>query len=249
LDLVTRCTKLQYLDLTGCPMVSSINIVRKHNQLSLTYLDMSECSSLDDTGLNMIMLNCPQITHLYLRKCSGITDAGVRSIALYCPQVRELSLSDCSEVSDYGVCELAKLGPSLRYLSVSKCPRITDTGVRQLVSHCYKIRYLNLRGCVSITDSTVVSLTRSCTRLRSLDLGKCEVTDAGLQQIARHLQQIRKVSVRGCGMVGDQGVVSLARGCPHLVHLNILDCQVSLQACKIVASNCRHCFIETNTQS
>ena len=179
----------------------------------------------------------------------SVSDVGVRSIALYCPQIRELSLSDCSDVSDYGLCELAKLGPSLRYLSVSKCPKISDTGVRQLVSHCYKIRYLNLRGCLSITDSTVVSLSRSCTRLRSLDLGKCDVTDAGLHQIARHLQHIRKVSVRGCGMVGDQGVVALARGCPHLVHLNIMDCEVSLQACKIVATHCRHCYIETNTVS
>jgi len=246
LDLVTRCTKLNYLDLTGCPMVSSINIVRKHTHLSLTYLDMSECSSLDDTGLSMIMLNCPLITHLYLRKCTGVTDAGVRSIALYCPQVRELSLSDCPEVSDYGLCELAKLGPSLRYLSVSKCPQISDAGLRQLVSHCYKMRYLNLRGCVSITDATVMSLSRSCTRLRSLDVGKCDVTDNGLRQLARQLPNIRKLSVRGCQLVGDQGVVAIARGCPGLIHLNIQDCDVSLAACRMIASACRNCFIETS---
>ena len=54
-------------------MVSSINIVRKQTQLSLVHLDMSECSSLDDTGLHMIVLNCQLMTHLYLRKCSNIT--------------------------------------------------------------------------------------------------------------------------------------------------------------------------------
>ena len=54
-------------------MVSSINIVRKQSQLSLVHLDMSECSSLDDTGLHMIVLNCQLMTHLYLRKCSNIT--------------------------------------------------------------------------------------------------------------------------------------------------------------------------------
>ena len=59
--------------IAGCPMVSSINIVRKQTQLSLVHLDMSECSALDDTGLNMIVLNCPQMTQLYLRKCSNIT--------------------------------------------------------------------------------------------------------------------------------------------------------------------------------
>lgn len=54
-------------------MVSSINIVRKQSHLSLVHLDMSECGSLDDTGLNMIVLNCPLMTHLYLRKCSNVT--------------------------------------------------------------------------------------------------------------------------------------------------------------------------------
>ena len=54
-------------------MVSSINIVRKQSHLSLVHLDMSECGSLDDTGLNMIVLTCPLMTHLYLRKCSNIT--------------------------------------------------------------------------------------------------------------------------------------------------------------------------------
>lgn len=54
-------------------MVSSINMARRQSQLALTHLDMSECSALDDTGLNMIVLNCPLLTHLYLRKCPNIT--------------------------------------------------------------------------------------------------------------------------------------------------------------------------------
>ena len=64
-------------------MVSSINIVRKQSHLSLVHLDMSECASLDDTGLNMIVLNCPLMTHLYLRKCSSITGIPARYIKIY----------------------------------------------------------------------------------------------------------------------------------------------------------------------
>ena len=58
--------------LLGCPMVSTLNPGRRV-LLSLSYLDLSECVSLDDTGLQMIGTSCPNLTHLYLRKCINIT--------------------------------------------------------------------------------------------------------------------------------------------------------------------------------
>ena len=58
--------------LLGCPMVSTLNPGRRV-LLSLSYLDLSECVSLDDTGLQMIGTSCPNLTHLYLRKCINIS--------------------------------------------------------------------------------------------------------------------------------------------------------------------------------
>ena len=135
---------------------------------------------------------------------------------------------------------------SCRYLSVSKCDRVSDTGLRHLVSHCYKLRYLNTRGCAPVTDATLLSLSNSCTRLRSLDMGKCDVTDNGLRHLATQLPLLRKLSVRGCQLVGDTGVMAVARGCRDLVTLNIMECEVSLQTVNMVARELRHCHIESS---
>ena len=54
-------------------MVSSLNMGRRGESHPLSYLDMSECSSLDDTGLQLVVLSCPNLTHLYLRKCLNIS--------------------------------------------------------------------------------------------------------------------------------------------------------------------------------
>ena len=135
---------------------------------------------------------------------------------------------------------------SVRYLSVSKCPRISDTGLRHLVSHCYKLRYLNTRGCQAVTDATILSLTNSCTRLKSLDVGKCDVTDNGLRQLAKMLPGLRKLSVRGCPLVGDPGILAVARSCRYMVQLNMMDCEVSLQAVNIASRELRNCYIESS---
>ena len=136
-----------------------------------------------------------------------------------------------------------------RYLSVSKCDRVSDTGLRHLVSHCYKLRYLNTRGCAPVTDATILSLTSSCSRLRSLDLGKCDVTDNGLRHLARQIPHLRKLSVRGCQLVGDTGVLAVARGCRDLVTLNMMECDVSLQPVNIVSRELRNCYIESSYHS
>ena len=54
-------------------MVSSLNMGRRGESHPLSYLDMSECASLDDTGLQMVVISCPNLTHLYLRKCVNIS--------------------------------------------------------------------------------------------------------------------------------------------------------------------------------
>ena len=54
------------------------------------------------------------------------------------------------------------------------------------------------------------------------------------------------MSVRGCGLVGDPGLLALARGCPALQHLNIRDCEFSPRALALIAASLNNCYIETS---
>lgn len=248
LDLTTRCASLNHLDVTGCPMVSAINVSQsgaERRTLPLQYLDMSDCADVDDTSLRLIVENCPQLQYLFLRRCHKVTDAGLRSLSSYCLMLKELSVSDCSMVSDSGLSELGRLGPSLRYLSIAKCERVTDAGVRQVARHCYRLRYLNLRGCQLVSDLSIEWLARSCTRMRSLDIGKCDVTDVGLKMLSENCPNLKKLSVKSCALVSDLGVQSVGYYCRGLQHLNIQDCAtVTAEGYRTVKKYCRRCIIE-----
>ena len=39
----------------------------------LQYLDLTDCVSLEDSGLKMVVETCPQLLYLFLRRCTAIT--------------------------------------------------------------------------------------------------------------------------------------------------------------------------------
>ena len=42
-------------------------------QLGLTSLDLTDCVSVEDSGLKMIVETCPQLQYLFLRRCVNLT--------------------------------------------------------------------------------------------------------------------------------------------------------------------------------
>ncbi|RZF42505.1 hypothetical protein LSTR_LSTR004424 [Laodelphax striatellus] len=251
-ELVARCPSLHHLDITGCIQISCISMggvpgpgpELQQRRLLLQYLDLTDCAAVDDSGLRVIVRNCPQLVYLYLRRCLKVTDAGIKFVPSFCSTLRELSVSDCSLVTDFGLYELAKLGATLRYLSVAKCTQVSDAGLKVIAKRCYKLRYLNARGCEAVSDDAITVLARSCPRLRALDIGKCDVSDAGLRALAESCMNLKKLSLRQCDLVTDRGVQCVAYYCRGLTQLNIQDCQISLEGYKAVKKYCKRCIIE-----
>lgn len=253
-EVVSRCPNLEHLNLSGCSKVTCISLTPEASlqlsplhgqQISIHFLDMSDCFSLEDEGLRTIASHCPRLTHLYLRRCSRLTDEALRHLSLHCPSIRELSLSDCRLVGDFGLREVARLEGCLRYLSVAHCTRITDVGIRYVARYCPRLRYLNARGCEGLTDHGLGHLARSCSKLKSLDVGKCPlVSDSGLEQLAMYCQGLRRVSLRACESVTGRGLKALAANCCELQLLNVQDCEVSPEALRFVRRHCRRCVIE-----
>ncbi|CAG5014711.1 unnamed protein product [Parnassius apollo] len=246
--IVTDLVDLRHIDLTGCPNVDWPEWAWLESRLAarrppVEYIDLTDCSSVTDAGLCALLHTCPSLQYLYLRRCTLVTDAGVRWIPSYCA-LKELSVSDCTGVTDFGLYELAKLGPALRYLSVAKCSQVSDSGIRTLTRRCYKLRYLNARGCGAVGDDGVEAIARGCSRLRALDLGATDVSEAGLQILARCCPNLKKLALRGCELVGDDGLEAVAYYCRGLTQLNIQDTPVTLRGYKAVKKYCKRCVIE-----
>ena len=56
-----------------CIDFSSEALAGADRQLSLQYVDLTDCHSLTDAGLKVIVHNCPQLQHLYMRRCDQLT--------------------------------------------------------------------------------------------------------------------------------------------------------------------------------
>ncbi|WAR06477.1 FBXL7-like protein [Mya arenaria] len=251
-EVVSYCVNLEYLDVTGCPCVTCIRLTDKllaqatapHlRQIYLRYLDLTDCSALDDAGLVTVSSYCTQLQYLFLRRCVRIGDQGVEAVCNNCSNLRELSVSDCKRLTDYGASEISKLSENLRYLSVAKCEKVSDVAIIQIARGCRKLRYLNVRGCEAVSDDSLDTIARNLTRLKSLDIGKCDITDEGLVALG-YCSQLRKLSVKSCDAITDLGIVTIAQHCHKLQQLNIQDCHVTLEAYRTVKKHCKRCLIE-----
>lgn len=242
--VLDSCAHLKELDLTGCSNVT--RACGRTTILQLQSLDLSDCHSVEDSGLILSLSRMPHLVCLYLRRCARITDSSLVAIASYCASLRQLSVSDCTKVTDFGVRELAAhLGSSLRYFSVGKCDRVSDAGLLVVARHCYKLRYLNARGCEALSDSATVALARGCPRMRALDIGKCDIGDATLEALSTGCPNLKKLSLCGCERVTDAGLEALAYYVRGLRQLNIGECsRVTWVGYRAVKRYCRRCIIE-----
>lgn len=246
-EFVSKSTNLQHLDITGCSQISCINISTTDGsrKLLLQYIDLTDCASLDDMGLRLIVKNCPLLIYFYLRRCVMLTDSSLKYISKFCIALKELSASDCLNVTDFGLYELAKLGQTLRYLSVAKC-KVSDVGLKYLARRCYKLRYVNCRGCEGVSDESIIVLARSCSRLRSLDIGKTDVSDGGIIALAESCPNLKKLSLKNCDLISDEGIRYISYYCRGLQLLNIQDCNITAEGYKSVKKFCRRCVIQHN---
>ncbi|KAF1373191.1 hypothetical protein PFLUV_G00257800 [Perca fluviatilis] len=183
-EVVSRCPGLEHLNLSGCSKVTCISLTQEASlqlsplhgqQISIHYLDMTDCFSLEDEGLRTIASHCPRLTHLYLRRCTRLTDEALRHLALHCPSIKELSL--------------AQSCPKLKSLDVGKCPLVSDSGLEQLAMYCQGLRRVSLRACESVTGRGLKALAANCCELQLLNVQDCEVSPEALRFVRRHCRR------------------------------------------------------------
>jgi hypothetical protein len=188
-------------------------------------------SVISNTGLAYLATNCPGITHLDLStsrwgapgisSIPKITDAGVIHLVTKCLQLQELQLNGCRKITGSCLQQLSNL--CCDFCSIN----LRDTKVKELVerkfleTHGSKLsKYSPRLG--NVNASLLDTITATCVNLRELDLDSCEcVTDDHLVGIARSLPRITVLTVEGCKLVSDRGVLALAQSPSCLEHLGL----------------------------
>ena len=101
-----------------------------------------------------------------------------------------------------------------------------NNGAKALAQSCRSLVGINLRGCNSLGDAAVEALCTQCPCLTSLGLSGCDlITDMSLSTVGTNVgSRLVSLDVSECHDLTDAGMLWIARHCPRLRTLLVVDC-------------------------
>ncbi|KAG0722852.1 F-box/LRR-repeat protein 14 [Chionoecetes opilio] len=219
--------KLRKLNLRSCCLVSNQGIAYlagQHQEAAdgtraLEYLGLQDCQKLSDEALRHVANGLPNLKSINLSFCASITDSGLKYLARM-PSLRELNLRSCDNISDIGIAYLAEGGSRITTLDVSFCDKIGDQALVHISQGLFTLRSLSCSAC-QISDDGIQRIARTLHELDTLNIGQCvRVTDKGLQLIAEHLTNLYCIDLYGCNRITTVGLERIMQ-LPRLSVLNL----------------------------
>ena len=166
--LLSHAVYLRELNLAGCDKVSdgTLLALQANNIDSLQWLDLTECISLTDHGVEALGDATPFLQHLSLAGCTGITDEAFKELVFGCQVLEWLSIAYCPQLSDRAL-ELIGTGcKSLRTLHLFGVTNITSGAFERLLGTCSSLRTLSVSSSTQISRSAIQRARRTYPRLR-----------------------------------------------------------------------------------
>lgn len=204
--LVHNMNNIECLNLKGCYNVTDgcISEAFVTTMSTLTVLNVSLCKQVTDVSVEIISRFISNLEVLDLGGCCNITNDALRFCAEGLMCLKNLNIRSCRHVSDLGIAHISGLTESvagntdLNNLSLQDCQKITDVALSNIARGLQKLEVLNLSFC-------------------------CGVRDIGLAHLAS-LKCLKKINLRSCDNIGDEGVSTLAYGCSFLTSLDVSFC-------------------------
>ena len=113
----------------------------------LAYLNLAECTYVDDSICTLISKNCPNLSSFILTWCSEVSDFGIFDIVLSCKSISFLDLTGLKEITDKSF-PLVPLPiySSLQTMILEKCNKISDEHLWKLSELHPSIKIKNYYG-------------------------------------------------------------------------------------------------------
>lgn len=121
------CPMLQMINLSYCTEITD-NALRSLSKCSkLNTLELRGCSQVSNYGLVSIALGCKELVKLDIKKCYDITDVGMVPLAHLCRRLRQINLS-YSSVTDIGLLALTSIS-CLQSMTILHLSGLTPNGL------------------------------------------------------------------------------------------------------------------------
>ncbi|KAI1415051.1 RNI-like protein [Hypoxylon sp. FL1857] len=175
------------------------------------------------------IIGCPKLKRLNLSYCKHITDRSMAHMAQHASnRLQSLSLTRCTSITDAGFQAWAPFRfTNLSHLCLADCTYLSDTAIVALVHAAKSLTHLDLSFCCALSDTATEVVALGLPQLRELKMAFCgsAVSDNSLACIALHLNDLERLSVRGCVRVTANGIESVLDGCGNLVWADVSQCR------------------------
>ncbi|OTA94128.1 hypothetical protein M434DRAFT_21076 [Hypoxylon sp. CO27-5] len=175
------------------------------------------------------VIGCPKLKRLNLSYCKHITDRSMAHMAQHASnRLQSLSLTRCTSITDAGFQSWAPFRfTNLSHLCLADCTYLSDTAIVALVHAAKSLTHLDLSFCCALSDTATEVVALGLPQLRELKMAFCgsAVSDNSLACVALHLNDLERLSVRGCVRVTANGIESVLDGCGNLVWADVSQCR------------------------
>lgn len=159
-----------------------------------------DLSSTMVTDRELINLD-PKLERLHLRDCLLVTDEGIASVLSRYPNLEELNLQGITDLTDRA---FAIPHHKLRNLDISDAKEITDQGIETLTTFCPNLSILSLNG-QNLTDRGLEAIARSCKHLVRFKLVQAhQITDEALMALFKNNPYLGRLVLQGCTNLTDK---------------------------------------------
>jgi hypothetical protein len=189
----------------------------------LQWLNLSK-QCISEYGMIKSAKGCPNIRYLNVSDCTGINDNGISMIARYCHYIEVLNMANCDDITDQSLIEISKHNRDIKSLKISYCAKVTNAGVISIAESCSNIEKLNIFNCVYIHDLAVIRIAECCRNLKILNIGYCgRTTDSSVLRIAECCPSLEVLNLKQSN-ISDLGIIKIAECCSNIYFLDISHC-------------------------
>ncbi|KAI1082116.1 hypothetical protein F5B20DRAFT_569539 [Whalleya microplaca] len=175
------------------------------------------------------VIGCPKLKRLNLSYCKHITDRSMAHMAAHAStRLQSLTLTRCTSITDAGFQSWTTFRfTNLSHLCLADCTYLSDNAIVALVNAAKALTHLDLSFCCALSDTATEVVALGLPQLRELKMAFCgsAVSDNSLACIALHLNDLARLSVRGCVRVTAVGLENVLDGCGRLAWIDVSQCR------------------------
>lgn len=230
--IAQSCPQLEHLNVSWCKYITTdglLKIVRSCPRLkelwageisgfdnhefllelfernTLERLFVSNCSDLDDDGLQVLMQGQdPEIDiltsramvpprnyrHLSFDRCTALTDKSVKTLAFNVPKLEGLQIDQCIKLTDDALTGILESTPFLTHLNIEELDKLTNTTLQNIAKApcASRLEHLSISYCENLGDVGMLPVTRNCPKLKSLMMDNTRISDLVLMEAAAQVR-------------------------------------------------------------